>query len=219
MIFTTYGVQDYVSTLDLLAPNVWQHVAVHLTADNAAEFYFNGQLVETVAGSAPAIADNDDRLLIGATTEPGAAATSQHFLGIIDEVMIAGGRPSAEDWQTLLGADPTLHLTFDEPFIHPNTRLSNDGRAGSGRPDLPGQLVPTERNLRATGIVGAGSMRVNGGREGALVGSVAPGVLAHQNGPFSLAFWAESGRRGEPDDPLDRQIREPEPVDDARHIR
>lgn len=55
LIFTTYGVRDYVGSLDILRPNVWQHVAVHLTPDNDAEFYVNGLLVETVPGSSPTV--------------------------------------------------------------------------------------------------------------------------------------------------------------------
>ena len=130
-------------------------MAVHLTTDNDAEFYINGQLVETVDGFMPQpLPDTDDRLLIGATTEPGESATSQHFPGLIDEVTIRRGRPSAADWQTLLGADPTLHLTFDEPFIHANARFGND--AGLGVADLAylADNVPADRNLRAIGHCG-----------------------------------------------------------------
>ncbi len=188
LLFSTYGVQDYVSTLDLLGPNVWQHVAVHMTADNDVEFYINGQLVETVAGASPAIADGDDRLLIGAASEPGVATTAQHFPGIIDEVMIRRGRPAPADWQTLLGADPTLHLTFDQPFIHPNTKFGNDAGLAVGDLAWLDGTMPNERNLRALGIVGPGAMRVEA--SGSILGGTAPGVLAHQNGPFSLSFWA-----------------------------
>jgi len=189
ILFTSYGIQDYLGNIDVLLPNVWQHVAVHLTADNDAEFYLNGQLVETIPGDAPAVADGDDRLLIGATTEPGELATSQHFAGVIDEVMVMTGRPSPADWLTLLGADPTLHLTFDERFIHPNTRMSNDAGLAVGDLAYLANNLPADHNLRATGIVGAGSLRVNEA-EGALLGGAAPGVFAHGNGPFSLAFWA-----------------------------
>jgi hypothetical protein len=195
ILFTSYGVQDYLGNLDVLLPNVWQHVAVHLTADNDAEFYLNGQLVETIPGDAPAVADGDDRLLIGATTEPGESATSQHFVGVIDEVMVMAGRPSPADWLTLLGADPTLHLTFDERFIHPNTRMGNDAGLAVGDVAYLANNLPADHNLRATGIVGAGALRVNE-VEGALLGGAAPGVLPHGNAPFSLAFWARLDSAG-----------------------
>jgi hypothetical protein len=106
LLMTTYGVKDYISSGDWLMPGVWQHVAMYMTADNAVEFYVNGQLVETIPGAAPAVLDSDDRLLIGATTEIGDSATSQHFPGLIDEVVIMQGRPIAVDWEILLGADP-----------------------------------------------------------------------------------------------------------------
>jgi hypothetical protein len=187
LLMTTYGVKDYISSADWLIPGVWQHVAMYMTADNAVEFYVNGQLVETIPGAAPAVADNDDRLLIGATTEAGQSATSQHFPGLIDEVVVMAGRPSAADWQILLGADPTLHLTFDGRFIHPNTRMSND--AGLGVGDLAYlSSLPADMNLRHTGIVGTGSIYVNG--SGSIIGATAPGVLPHQNQPFTLSFWA-----------------------------
>ncbi|MBI1294207.1 hypothetical protein GC175_04525 [bacterium] len=188
LLLTTYGVQDYVGSLDVVNPGIWQHVAAYVTPENNVEFYINGQLVETVTGSAPANADLDDRLLIGATTEAGETATSQHFPGLIDEVMIRQGRPSAADWQTLLGADPTLHLPFDDAVILPNTRFVNAAGLGVGDLAYLDGNLPAETNRRADGIVGAGSMRVDS--NGALFGATAPGVLAHENGAFSLSFWA-----------------------------
>jgi hypothetical protein len=186
--FTTNDIRDYVTGADYLTPNVWQHVAVHMTADNDAEFYINGQLVEIVDGFTPAIPDTDDRLLIGAATEPGESATSQHFSGLIDEVAVMTGRPSSADWQILLGADPTFHLTFDGRFIHPNTRMVNDAGLGVGDLAYLDGNLSDESNLRAGGIVGVGSLRVDS--NGGLLGATAPGVLAHGNGPFSLSFWA-----------------------------
>jgi hypothetical protein len=190
LLMTTYGIKDYRSKPDLLIPGVWQHVAVYFSANNAAEFYVNGLLVETVPGDAPAQADTDDRLLIGATTEPGSAATSQHFDGAIDEVVITRGRIAAADWDTIFGMGPTLHLPFDEPFLHPNTRLSNAAGLAIGDAVYLSSVLPADRNLRDTGKVGAGALRVNAA-EGALLGGAAPGVLPHQNGPFTLAFWAD----------------------------
>ncbi len=189
LLMTTYGVQDYVSDADWLMPGVWQHVAMYLTAENDVEFYINGVLVETVPGDAPANADGDDRLLIGAGTEPGEAVTSQHFPGLIDEVVIISGRPSDADWQTLLGAAPTLHLPFDQPFIHPNTRMSNAAGLAVGDVAYLASNVPADRNLRATGVVGAGAIYVNES-EGAILGGAASGVLPRANQPFTLAFWA-----------------------------
>lgn len=187
-MLTTYGVKDYFGTADVLTPGVWQHVAVHLNANNGAEFYVNGLLVETVPGSGPGNADADDRLLIGATTESGAAATSQHFDGAIDEVMIGRGRPSAADWETMLGANPTLRLGFDTPFIHPNAKLSNDAGLAIGDAVYLANNLPADQNLRVTGVVGVGALHVDES-EGALIGGAAPGVLPHQNGSFTMAFW------------------------------
>lgn len=188
LMMTTYGVKDYVGSTDVLNPDVWQHVAVHLNANNAAEFYVNGLLVETIPGSAPANPDANDRLLIGATTEAGVSATSQHFHGAIDEPTILRGRPTAADWERMLGANPTLRLGFEDSFILPNSKLSNDAGLGIGDTVYLANNLPPDRNLRVPGVVGAGALQVNES-EGALLGGAAPGVLPHQNGAFTMAFW------------------------------
>jgi hypothetical protein len=81
-----------------------------------------------------------------------------------------------------------LHLTFDGRYIHPNARMSNDAGLAVGDLAYLAPNLPDDANLRATGIVGGGSLRMD--TDGALLGGAAAGVLAHGSGPFSLAFWA-----------------------------
>src|SRR5205814_7717294 len=63
--FTTFGLKDYDTFGSYLALDSWTHVAVVFDSNNTANIYVNGQLVESVAGPAPArLATND--LVIGA---------------------------------------------------------------------------------------------------------------------------------------------------------
>lgn len=190
LLFTTYGVKDYVTTNTVLDAGAWQHVAVHLNASNAAEFYINGLLIETIAGSAPANADGDDRLLIGATSEPSNTATSQHFSGLIDEVVVMRGLPTISDWETLLGTAPTLHLNFDEPLINPNVALDNNAGLAIQDAAYHSTNLPADQNLHTVGKVGPGALGVSEST-GALRGEAAPGVLPDKNGAFSMAYWVK----------------------------
>ncbi|OAI43083.1 hypothetical protein AYO41_02850 [Verrucomicrobia bacterium SCGC AG-212-E04] len=53
LIYTSFGVQDYETTTLTLLPNQWYYVGVVLDASNNANFYVNGVLVQTVAGTSP----------------------------------------------------------------------------------------------------------------------------------------------------------------------
>ncbi|MBA3483232.1 MAG: hypothetical protein H0T51_15595, partial [Pirellulales bacterium] len=51
--YTTYGVQDYDTSLGALVPtDVWAHVAVVVT-EGSAEFFVNGNSVQTIGGGNP----------------------------------------------------------------------------------------------------------------------------------------------------------------------
>ena len=53
LVFTSFAQQDYFTTTLTLLPNQWYYVGVVLDASNDANFYVNGALVETVAGTLP----------------------------------------------------------------------------------------------------------------------------------------------------------------------
>jgi hypothetical protein len=55
LLFTSFAQQDYFTTGVTLLPNRWQYVGVVVDASNNANFYLNGSLVETVAGTQPTI--------------------------------------------------------------------------------------------------------------------------------------------------------------------
>ncbi len=86
--FSTFGVKNYTLTGVGLQTNRWQHVAAVMDGNNAVTFYVDGVKKGTIAHSAPAQADPDDTLLIGATTANGSADSIQRFNGLIDEVTV-----------------------------------------------------------------------------------------------------------------------------------
>lgn len=88
LIFTTYGVKNYSGSAPLQS-GVWQHVAVVMDENNDADFYFNGQLVDTVPGSAPALANLDDPFYIGANHETDGTF-NQFYSGELDELGFYG---------------------------------------------------------------------------------------------------------------------------------
>jgi hypothetical protein len=146
--FTTNDIRDYVTSADYLIPNVWQHVAVHMTTDNAAEFYINGQLVETVDGFIPAIPDTDDRLLIGAGDRTGRkrhlpALPRPHRRGGRDDGPSQRGGMAAPVGR---GPDPAPHLRW--AFHPPQHEDGQRRRAGRGRPGLP-RRQPVRRDQSA----------------------------------------------------------------------
>src|SRR5262249_3560053 len=54
LLFTTYGIKDYVTAATCLQVGEWAHVVVVFGAGHTAHFYINGTLVESVAGPAAA---------------------------------------------------------------------------------------------------------------------------------------------------------------------
>lgn len=116
MIFTTYGVNDYVIEAELLKPNEWAHIAVSLDASNDASFYVNGQ----PAGFVPAFAPGQS------TTRPlhiGVCPVdpSQNWNGVIDELRIWNKVRSKTEIQNdmsrrLTGSESNLvaYWNFDE---------------------------------------------------------------------------------------------------------
>ncbi len=84
-----FGVGSYYSA-DLLQTDVWQHVAVVFDSSYDATFYINGVNVGTVNGSSPVIANVDDLLRIGATSDSGAGSISGSYQGALDELAIYG---------------------------------------------------------------------------------------------------------------------------------
>ncbi|MBC8450428.1 MAG: hypothetical protein H8D78_22055, partial [Chloroflexi bacterium] len=100
--FTTFGVKDYTSTGIGLQTNQWQHVAAVMDGNNAVTFYVDGVNKGTITHSAPAHADPDDALLIGATTSQGSATSSERFNGLIDEVAVFDRALSQTEIQNML---------------------------------------------------------------------------------------------------------------------
>jgi len=89
LIFNALGGTKYTSSNSTIRPDVWQHVAVVFDSSYDAHFYVNGTFVETVAGSAPIVANTDDPLYIGMTTTTGGSPY-QLFNGQMDELAVYG---------------------------------------------------------------------------------------------------------------------------------
>jgi|GEM_PF-4803160 len=79
LIFTTFGIQDFNSSITITA-GVWTHVAVVFTSGNDARFFRNGQFIEQVNGSSAANISGID-MHIGQMGDD-----FQYFSGLIDEV-------------------------------------------------------------------------------------------------------------------------------------
>lgn len=87
LLFSAFGVRDFVSSAGLTL-DTWQHVAVVFDANYDARFYLNGAYVDTVAGTAALLANNDDGLYIGAGTASGGSTASERFSGMLDELFV-----------------------------------------------------------------------------------------------------------------------------------
>ena len=82
LLFTTYSIKDYSTTLLDLTTGVWYHVAVVLDSNNDASFYLDGEFVQKIMGSSPArIISN--YALIGSYNN-----VIQYWNGQIDDVRI-----------------------------------------------------------------------------------------------------------------------------------
>ena len=192
--FTTYGVKDYATSSGYLTPGIWQHVAVYLNSSNNAEFYVNGVLVETVTHNAPAVANANTRLLIGATTDTGVgAATIQHFSGAIDSPTVASGQLVGSDWDTVFGMQPTLHVPFDELLI-------SDGLALQDASGLGSDIVVDDPNDHGESFLGIGHVGAGSFTTERIPNSTRPdiyitptiGTRPSGDEPFSIAMWANT---------------------------
>lgn len=182
---TTYGVRDYVTASGLLTPNVWQHVAVHLTSNNDAAFYVNGVLVETVTHNSPAVTGANNRLLIGATTDLGAnAATIQHFKGALDSVVVTTGKPTGTSWDAVFGMQPTVHLPFDALNVVAGGGLQDASGMGTSAIFASGD----SDNHAIVGTVGVGALELTAQGEGINV-TAQRGALPYGDESFTIALW------------------------------
>jgi len=84
--FTTYGILDYQTSGVDLPLDEWSQVAVVFDSLNTAHFYVNGELVQSIAGPAPASTAGTGGFFIGTDLFAG-----EDFQGIIDEVAIWNG--------------------------------------------------------------------------------------------------------------------------------
>lgn len=195
LTLTSWGVKDYDSIEGVLRPGVWQHVAVHLTAEDDAEFYVNGRLVDRVPGDAPAGVGADGPVLVGAASLSGDAAAREAFRGAIDEVAIARGRIEPQDWSLVFGMGPTLHLAFDDRRVAPDEPLADSGGMGAVAEYRSSVGDPDDGSHRTVGIVGAGAARFTPTTYGIEV-SAPPGLLPPDGGSFSIALWIEDMAEG-----------------------
>ncbi|HLJ96312.1 MAG TPA: LamG domain-containing protein [Gemmataceae bacterium] len=84
--FTTYGVKDYDSTMAIVPEDsTWHHVAVVFDSTNAANFYLDGVLLETIAGPGPVRSAGAFDLEIGRNP---VSSAQEFFNGNIGEVAI-----------------------------------------------------------------------------------------------------------------------------------
>jgi hypothetical protein len=88
LLFQTNGVEQYLSNVTI-EPDLWQHIAVVFDSNNDAHFYLDGAFQETVTGTSPANANNDDPLFIGARIDVNGNIV-QAFTGLIDELGVYG---------------------------------------------------------------------------------------------------------------------------------
>jgi hypothetical protein len=93
MRFTTYGIKDYDSNVLVPVDGNWHYVAVVFDAGNAANFYLDGALQQTITGNAPANPSpsplNIGRAPIanGSSSKP-PQGFSQYWNGSINEAAI-----------------------------------------------------------------------------------------------------------------------------------
>lgn len=115
--FTTFGIRDYDSAGTYIQANRWSHVAVVFTSSFNADFYVNGQFVETVTGSAPASPTNLSFFL-----GRNSAGILDSFVGRIDEVRVWNVQRSAAQ----IGGSFDQELGGNEPGLVGYWRL-NEG--------------------------------------------------------------------------------------------
>jgi len=112
--FTTYEVKDYGLTGLGLPAGRWMHIAAVLDENDDVTFYLNGVNRGKVEHNAPANADTDDVLLIGASTIRGTSTLTETFTGQLDDVRVIGRSLSAADILDLYRSAPVLQLSLDD---------------------------------------------------------------------------------------------------------
>ncbi len=133
LIFTTYGILDYLPGGSHLATDTWHHVAVSVSGDSAdATFYINGESIGTLNGSGPA-RENEQAFRIGIAVSGGEA-----FAGGIDDVQLYRVPLTAGEIATLYGAPgstssrdyPNPSYSIASPYTIPGLGL-NETATGS----------------------------------------------------------------------------------------
>ncbi|MGH2543048.1 MAG: LamG domain-containing protein, partial [Ardenticatenaceae bacterium] len=107
LLFTLYGVVDYLTDPLGLEPGKWYHVAAVLDSLNSTFLYLNGQLVGAWFPES-ANANADDGWILGALSP-----TTELYDGLMDEVEIYDHALSAQEIAERFNA-PVLHLQLDE---------------------------------------------------------------------------------------------------------
>jgi hypothetical protein len=87
LVFTSYTVQDYLTTTVTLLPNQWYYVGVVLDTSDNAHFYVNGALVQTVAGTVGGTDTPTGNFTLGNNT-PGVLAHDEPFTGGVAGVSV-----------------------------------------------------------------------------------------------------------------------------------
>ena len=176
----TYLTQPTIET------NVWTHVAAHVKANHDVDFYKNGILIETLSGCGPIVPDTNDDLYIGGNNIGGGYWDV--FDGVIDELMVKAGGLSADEWTTIMGLGPTMHLTFDELTLGDGAVPVDKAGMGAAASFSVYDNTNTVPNHNTKGIVGGGALRLDSNDMLTVTGDA--GILPH-NVPFTLAFWVQ----------------------------
>lgn len=135
LLFTTFGRHDFLTTNIVLEPHVLTHVAVVFDGAFDAHFYVNGQPIQTVTDSQPAVVSST--LAIGHNPN---STDGQPFDGVMEEVRLwntvrTDAQIAANYQRHILAAEPGLAAVW--PF--------DDGAGSTARE------VVANRNAAITG--------------------------------------------------------------------
>src|SRR5262249_55865262 len=100
LIFTTFNVQDYISSVITLGTGAWVHVAAVMNNNNVT-FYVNGVSRQTVTGASPGNPNTDDPYYLGNTTYIGTPSLAEGWNGSLDDIRIFNRVLSASEIQTI----------------------------------------------------------------------------------------------------------------------
>ncbi len=114
LLFSTYGVHDYLLTNVGLVADRWRHVAAVFDPANTVSFYIDGVFKTSLSYTAPAVQDTDDLLLVGAATPAGSSTLTDFFDGQIDDVRVYRRSLAATEIKAIYDMAPVLHLRFEE---------------------------------------------------------------------------------------------------------